>query len=194
MLTANDNSLNDLLDSLQAAAERDYATLDDVLDEFGDRSITPFILLASLLLVSPLSGVIGVSTFIGILVFILSAQAFWGRRRLWLPKFLLNKQIRSKYLHSAVRWLRKPCSFFDRHSGKRMQFMTKGPMRGVTLLSCTILPVGWPVLEFVPFASSFGGGTVALFAFGLFTRDGLYVLLGYLSMIIVAAVFYFLVF
>jgi hypothetical protein len=28
----------------------------------------------------------------------------------------------------------------------------------------------------------------------LFTRDGLYVLLGYLSMIIVAAVFYFLVF
>lgn len=194
MLKAEDNSLNDLLDGMEHAATRDDVTLRDVLDEFGERSITPFILLAALLLVSPLSGVIGISSFIAVLVIVLSAQALFGRERLWLPKYLLNKRMKSKHLHSAVRWLRKPCTFFDRHSGKRLQFLTKGPMRTVTLLTCTIIPFGWPFLEFVPFASSFGGGTVALFAFGLFTRDGLYVLLGYLSMITVAATFYLLVF
>jgi hypothetical protein len=64
----------------------------------------------------------------------------------------------------------------------------------LTLLMCTILPIGWPFLEFVPFASSTGGATVALFAFGLFTRDGLYVLLGYLAMLGVALAFYMVLF
>ena len=190
----NDHSLNDLLDGMEHAAARDDVTLRDVLDEFGERSITPFILVSSLLLVSPLSGVIGVSTFIAILVIVLSAQALVGRSRLWLPAFLLNKRMKSKHLLKAVSWLRKPCAFFDRHSHTRLQFLTTGPVRIATLLICTILPFGWPFLEFVPFASSFGGGTVALFAFGLFTRDGLYVLLGYLSMCTVAAVFYTVIF
>ncbi len=194
MDNTQDHSLGGLLDGMEHAATRDDVTLRDVLDQFGERAITPFILVASLLLVSPLSGVIGVSTFIGVLVFVLSAQALMGRQRLWLPAFLLNKRMKSAHLLAAVRWLRKPCAFFDRHSGTRLQFLTLGPARFITLLTCVILPVGWPLLEFVPFASSFGGGTVALFAFGLFTRDGLYVLLGYLSMISVALVFYILVF
>ena len=190
----NNQSLNDLLDGMEQAAARDDVTLRDVLDQFGERSITPFILVASIMLVSPLSGVIGVWTFIAILVIVLSAQALMGRSRLWLPAFLLNKRMKSKHLLKAVSWLRKPCAFFDRHSHTRLQFLTTGPMRIVTLLICTILPLGWPFLEFVPFASSFGGGTVALFAFGLFTRDGLYVLLGYVSMFTVAAAFYTVIF
>lgn len=194
MRSADENSLNHLLDGMEHAAASDDVALRDFLDEFGERSITPMILLASLLLVSPLSGVVGVSSFIAVLVIVLSAQALFGNKRLWLPEFLLNKRLGSSHLRTAVGWLRKPCAFFDRHSGKRLQFLTTGPMRMMTLLTCTIMPMGWPLLEFVPFASSFGGGTVALFAFGLFTRDGLYVLLGYLSMISVAAVFYVVVF
>ena len=65
---------------------------------------------------------------------------------------------------------------------------------GERLVTCVILPVGWPLLEFVPFASSFGGGTVALFAFGLFTRDGLYVLLGYLTILLTSLTFYAVIF
>ena len=53
-------------------------------------------------------------------------------------------------------------------------------MRVVTLALCVLIPLGWPFLEILPLVSSFGAGTVALLAFGLFTRDGVYVLLGYL--------------
>ena len=35
-----------------------------------------------------------------------------------------------------------------------------------------------PFLEFVPFSSSLVGGAVALLAFGMFARDGLFVMLG----------------
>ena len=38
----------------------------------------------------------------------------------------------------------------------------------------------WPFLELLPFVTSFGAGALALMTFGLFTRDGLYVLWGYI--------------
>jgi hypothetical protein len=39
-------------------------------------------------------------------------------------------------------------------------------------------------MEVLPMMSSLGAGTVALLVFGLFTRDGLFVLLGYLCVAI----------
>jgi hypothetical protein len=57
-------------------------------------------------------------------------------------------------------------------------------MRFITLVVVTIIPLGWPFMEVLPMMSSLGAGTVALLVFGLFTRDGLYVLLGYLCVAI----------
>jgi hypothetical protein len=192
--TSPDDSLSKLLDGLEHAATRDIVSVRDVLDEFGNRSILPFVLIASLLLVSPLSGIFGISSFIAMVVIVLTIQELIGRERLWLPAFLLNRGVKSSRLLTCVRWLRKPCAFFDRHTSARLTFLTKGPLRLFTLATCVIMPIGWPLLEFLPFASSFGGGTVALFVFGLFMRDGLYVLLGYVSMLSVALVFYTVVF
>lgn len=189
-----DHSLSILLDGLEHAAAHDTVSISDVLDQFGTRSILPFVLIAALLLVSPLSGIFGVSSFIAMVIIVLSLQELIGRDRLWLPAFLLNTEVKSSRLLTCVRWLRKPSAFFDRHSGRRLTFLTTGPLRLVTLATCVIMPIGWPLLEFVPFASSFGAGTVALFAFGLFMRDGLYVVLGYLSMLSVGLVFYTVVF
>ena len=194
MHNIEERSLTHLRDGMEQAASRETVTINDVLNEFGERSLLPFILLAALLLVSPLSGVFGVSSFMAMVIIVLSAQAVYGRKRLWLPQFLLRREVKSSRLLFCVRWLRKPAAFFDRHSGKRLQFLTTGPMRLLTLVTCVILPVGWPLLEFVPFASSFGGGTVALFAFGLFTRDGLYVLLGYLTILLTSLTFYAVIF
>ncbi|MEH6674642.1 MULTISPECIES: exopolysaccharide biosynthesis protein [unclassified Sulfitobacter] len=194
MQDTDERSLTHLLDGVEHAARHDTVTIDDVLNEFGERSLLPFILLAALLLVSPLSGVFGVSSFMALVIILLSAQAVYGRKRLWLPQFLLRREVKSSRLQFGVKWLRKPAAFFDRHSGKRLQFLTTGPMRLLTLVTCVVMPVAWPLLEFVPFASSLGGGTVALFAFGLFTRDGLYVLLGYLMILITSLSFYTIVF
>jgi len=194
MQDIDERSLTHLLDGMEHAARRDTVKIDDVLNEFGERSLLPFILLAALLLVSPLSGVFGVSSFMALVIILLSAQALYGRKRLWLPQFLLRREVKSSRLQFGVKWLRKPAAFFDRHSGKRLQFLTTGPIRLLTLVTCVVMPIAWPLLEFVPFASSLGGATVALFAFGLFTRDGLYVLLGYLMILITSLSFYTIVF
>ncbi|MGR3508634.1 MAG: exopolysaccharide biosynthesis protein [Sulfitobacter sp.] len=194
MKQCDERSLTHLLDGMEHAARHDTVSVKDVLDEFGERSVLPFILVASLLLVSPLSGLFGVTTLIAMVIIVLSAQALWGRRRLWLPGFILRRRVKSSRLLLGNRWLRAPSKFFDRHSGRRLLILVTGPMRSITLLTCMVLPTAWPMLEFVPFASSFGGGTVALFSFGLFTRDGLYVLLGYLTILVTSVVFYAILF
>ena len=194
MKQCDERSLTHLLDGMEHAARHDTVSVKDVLEEFGERSVLPFILVASLLLVSPLSGLFGVTTLIAMVIIVLSAQALWGRRRLWLPGFILRRRVKSSRLLLGIRWLRAPSKFFDRHSGRRLLILVTGPMRSITLLTCMVLPTAWPMLEFVPFASSFGGGTVALFSFGLFTRDGLYVLLGYLTILVTSVVFYAILF
>ena len=194
MKQCDERSLTHLLDGMEHAARHDTVSVKDVLDEFGERAVLPFILVASLLLVSPLSGLFGVTTLIAMVIIVLSAQALWGRRRLWLPGFILRRRVKSSRLLLGIRWLRAPSKFFDRHSGRRLLILVTGPMRSITLLTCMVLPTAWPMLEFVPFASSFGGGTVALFSFGLFTRDGLYVLLGYLTILVTSVVFYAILF
>ena len=183
-------TLSHLLDGMDHAADADLVTLRHVMAEFGDRSITPFILVISLLLVSPLSGIPGAPTLGAIAIFLLSVQALTGRRRLWLPEFLLNREVKSSRLKKMVQWLRKPCGFIDRFARRRLVVLTQGPMRFLTLLACTLIPLGWPPLEVLPFVSTIGAATVALMAFGLFTRDGLFVLLGYLMIGVTLAVGY----
>ena len=179
MSAENDKKLTHLLDGVAHAARGDTVSIADVIEEFGDRAITPFILLIALLLVSPLSGIPGTPTIAAVLIVTLSTQALFGRRRLWLPQKLLNVRLSSQRVLKAVDWMRKPCAWVDRHSHARLRFLTAGPMRWITLLICVVIPLTWPLLEILPFFTSFGAGTISLMSLGLITRDGIYVLAGY---------------
>lgn len=181
-----DRALGELLDGMDHAAERRTVSVQNILDEFGDRAITPFILLVAVVMVSPLSGIPGTPSFAACLIVVMSVQALSGRRKLWLPKWVLRRHVEGSRLHKTVSWLRKPCAFLDRHSQERLKFLTYGPMRWVTLLMCVLIPLGWPPLELLPFVTSVSAGTIALLVYGLLTRDGVYVLLGY-AMVLVSA-------
>lgn len=172
-------NLNELLDAVNQAAERDLVSVKHVLQEFGERSITPFILLISLLLISPISGIPGVPTVSAIIIVTLAAQALAGRDHIWMPDVILRRHLSGERLRDAVDWMRKPCAFLDRHSHARLRLLTSGPMRVLTLLVCILLPSSWPMLELLPMVTSIGAATIALLTFGLFTRDGLYVSAGY---------------
>ncbi|MEX3313973.1 exopolysaccharide biosynthesis protein [Sulfitobacter sp. PS-8MA] len=176
----DEHTLHFLLDSMDRAAQRETVSVQDILHEIGDRSITPLILIVALLLVSPLSGIPGVSTLAALTIIILAVQAVRGKRSLWLPSFLLRREIPGKRLSGCVGYLRGPCAFVDRQCRPRLQYLTTGPMRFLTLLMVAVIPIGWPFMEVLPMMSSIGALTVALLVFGLFTRDGLFVLLGYL--------------
>lgn len=172
-------SLTALLDALDGAATGETVSVADMLERVGDRSFTPVILAVSILLVSPASGIPGLPTLSALLIVLIGVQGLARRRHLWLPGALMRRQVRAQRLRQAIGWLRKPAAWIDRHSHARLRVLTKGPARLAAFSLCIVIPMMWPMLELVPFVTSIGAGAVALIAFGLLTRDGLYVLLGY---------------
>ena len=181
-------SLTDMLDGIDAAAADNIVSIADILDEFGDRAITPFILLTALLMVSPLSAIPGTPTISALIIVALSLQALFGRRRLWLPGWIKRRQVAADRLRSATGWMRRPCAFLDRHAHRRLTVLTRFPLRSLSLLPCVVVPLFWPFLELLPMVTSIGAFTVALFAFGLFMQDGLYVILGFVLVAVLIVV------
>ena len=113
------------------------------------------------------------------ILLLLVGQALVGRKHLWLPGFLSRRRLARTKLHTATSWLRRPATWFDRHSHPRLRFLARNPVRQLTLLMCMAIPLSWPFLELLPFFTSFGAGAVALLAFGLLTRDGYFLIAGY---------------
>lgn len=175
----DDWPLTRLLDAVDPGDSQDAEiTVSDVLEEIGSRTITPIILIVSMLLVSPLSAVPGMPSAAAVLIILLAAQAIVGRRRVWLPRAIMRFRIRARHLNRAVTWLRRPAHWVDRHARPRLTALTSGPARVALLTLCIAVPLFWPLLEPLPGITSVLAATIALFAFGLFARDGIYVLMG----------------
>ncbi|WP_109465484.1 exopolysaccharide biosynthesis protein [Albibacillus kandeliae] len=172
-------SLTELLDILEEAPDGKKVTVAEMLRHIGDRSFTPLILAISVIVVSPISGIPTVPTFSALLLLTIGVQGLARRDHLWLPGFLMRRQIPAERLHGAINWLRKPCAWIDRHSRPRLRILTEGAPRVFAFAVCTFLPLVWPPLELLPMFTSVGAFAIALIAFGLLTHDGLYTLLGY---------------
>lgn len=175
----DERPLTQLLDALDAAGDGESVSVQNMLDEIGERSIMPVVLAISILLVSPLSGIPGMPTVSAVILLLLIGQAVLGRKHLWLPSFLALRRMDRARLQKSTGWLRRPAAWFDRHSHPRLRFLAHHPMRLIALLVCMAIPMSWPFLELLPFVTSFGAGAVALLSFGLLTRDGYFLIAGY---------------
>jgi hypothetical protein len=187
MTVTDRQTLSHLLDVLDAAAVGEKVSVQDILNKIGERSIMPIVLVIALMLVSPLSGIPGLPTLSSVVILLVMAQALARRRHLWLPPILRNRKVRSARLIKSVGRMRGMAAWIDGHSRPRLRILTSGPLRWLTLVACTLVPMVWPFLELLPFVTSIGAGAVALMSFGLLTRDGLYVLLGYLVIAVMVA-------
>ena len=176
---AEPKTLSDVLDRIEAAAAGGCVSVGDLLDELGERSITPVLLAISVLLISPLSGIPGVPTVSAALIVLIGAQGLMRRRHLWLPEALMRREIAAARIEKGVAWLRRPCAWIDRNARPRLCALTAGPMRPLAVLVCLLIASSWPLLEILPMVTSLGATAIALIVFGLLTRDGLFALLGY---------------
>lgn len=179
--TPSPEALLELLDAVQPQGDESHVSIQDMLERVGGRSFAAVILVPSVLMVSPLSGILGTPTLSAIIIITCAVQAFLGRHHLWLPGFVTRRKISSGKLQKGVNWLRKPAGWMDRHSRGRLRFLTSRPLRPLAYLATIALAMIWPILELIPFVTSFGAGAVAMIMFGVMTRDGAYVLAGYIQ-------------
>ena len=151
-----------------------------MLTEIGDRSFATALLVPALILVSPISGIPGTPTIGAVVVILIVAQWIAGRDHLWLPGFVMRRRVKSARMRRALTWFDRPAAFLDRHTVPRLTALTAGPLAVLPLLAVLAIAATWPLLELLPFVTTIGAFAVSLFAFGLMTRDGAYVALGYL--------------
>ncbi|MEL6744828.1 MAG: exopolysaccharide biosynthesis protein, partial [Pseudomonadota bacterium] len=171
-------SLPEIIDRVLDAAENEVTDIRTILRSFGRASFTPVLLLPAMAVATPLSGIPLFSSLMGIFIAIVSAQMLARRRHLWLPNFILSRQINSKKLSAAFNRIRRVAVWIDSHTAKRLRLLSSRPLIFVPQLICLLSGLLMPFLEFVPFSASVAGLGVAILALGMLARDGIVILLG----------------
>jgi len=177
-VTRRDNLMR-LLDQLEHETGDGQVSVRDVLELLGPRAFTPMLLVPCLALVSPVSAVPGVPSFLSLLVGLVAVQMVFGQTRIWLPVFLLDRAIDATRLRRAVGVMRRPVAVVDPWINERLTWLADKPANLPALLIFCTVSFLMPLIEFVPFLTSTLASAMTLFAIELFARDGLFMLAGY---------------
>jgi hypothetical protein len=174
----NDN-LTRLLEQIEAETGDGAVSVREVLGILGPRAFTPMLLVPSLVLVSPASAIPGVPSLLSALVGLVALQMLLGHARIWLPRLLLDRALDADRFARVLGALRGPVARVDPLINERLTWLADKPGNIPALAICATVSFFMPLIEFVPFLTSILAGAIALFATGMFARDGLFMLLGY---------------
>lgn len=170
--------VQDILAALRRATAGETVTVAR-LQEAMDASAQPvLLLLPALILVSPLSGIPGLSTVGGITIALISLQMLVNRPAIWLPGIFLRRSLPSARVLRALDRLDRAARFIDRHTVARAGWLVRFPGRHLALVICALCGLAMPFLELVPFSSTTLATVVTILAAALLVRDGLIVALG----------------
>jgi len=173
-------SLSAIIDRAMDEARRDQVAVGDIVEAFGSASFVPLLLVPAVAVVTPLSGIPAFSSLCGIAIFLISVQWLIGRECVWLPQWIMRRDLSGDRVGKALTNIRPWAARLDRHTRKRLSFLFRRPFRVLPQLSCTLFGAMMPFLELVPFSSSLLGAAVTLLALSMLTRDGLYALIALL--------------
>lgn len=174
------NSLVSLADRIIDVAEQEQVLLADLVHAIGHASFTPLLLFPAIAVTTPLSGIPLFSSVMGLLILLVSVQILLCRNHLWLPQWLVKRKASSARVKAAFKKVRPVMSWLDRHTYERLTALLHRPLVFVPQVLCVFSGLMMPFLEFVPFSLSLVGIAVALLAFGMLARDGVFILLGLL--------------
>lgn len=188
-------NLEQLLDRIHKAKEdQDPVTLGMIVREIGGRSFGPLLLMAGVVLFSPLSGIPGLPTFLGVFVLLIGLQLLMGKEHFWLPQWLLKCSVTRDHVSKALSWLHAPARAIDRWLKPRLQVFISGAGKYSIAVICTLIGAGLPVMELIPFSSSGAGAALTVFGFALIANDGFLGLLAFvLTAVTAGLVVYYLV-
>lgn len=174
------HSLTAVIDRAGEVAEYEEVSVENILGAFGQAGFAPLLFVPALAVVTPLSGIPAFSSLCGIMIFLIAVQWLMGRSHVWMPRWIRTRSLSGERLKGAIETMRPAASWLDDHSRTRLRFLFRRPVRYLLPLACLLFGASMPLLELVPFSSSFFGAAVCLIAFSLMTRDGLYALVALL--------------
>jgi hypothetical protein len=144
-----------------------------------DPAVQPvLLLLPALILVTPLSGIPGLSSLGGLTIALVALQMLLGRADIWLPDFVLRRQLSAERLKWSLDRLDRLAAFIDKRSIARAGWLLAFPGRQLALTTCMMCGLAMPFLELVPFSATTLAVVVSILASALLVRDGALVAIG----------------
>jgi len=180
-------SLGDVLDRLELTQkDGEVVRIEALLEAMGRRSFGPMLLVPGLLVLSPVSGIPGVPTLSGAIVFLIAVQLLMGRTYFWLPGWILHRGISFRLFRRSLAVLRPIARVVDKVLRQRMVWVAESAGVHVVATACVFVAVAIPPLELLPFAATAAGIAITSFGLALIGRDGL---LGLIALLFCAACF-----
>ncbi|MFC3606350.1 exopolysaccharide biosynthesis protein [Stutzerimonas tarimensis] len=171
-------TMTELVERLGDAGDPERrVTIGEMVEAAGQCSFGVMLMVPGLLVLSPLSGIPGIPTFIAAMVTLISVQLLIGRHSFWLPNWLLKRSASRPKFNKAQHFMLKIARVVDKLSRRRLVFLASGPAVRVVALLCLAIAVTMPPLEILPFTSSLAGAVFSVLGLGLMARDGVMVLI-----------------
>jgi hypothetical protein len=163
----------------KAASDSDRVTLRAIADAVGRRSFGPLLLVAGLIVLSPIGDIPGTPSLTAPFILAIAVQLLFGRTFFWLPGWLLNRSVRRSLLLKTLRWSRRPAQFVDGWIRPRLPLLVEGRAVYGIAVFCVVIAIALPPMEVVPFSASGAGAALTAFGLALVAHDGLLALLAF---------------
>lgn len=165
--------------SLVRFERQSVVTIRDVMKALGLRSLAVVILFFSLMVLLPISVIPGASVILGVIILFLAVQLVLGVKSLWLPDWILRRQLPKDNLISGFqRSLRYVCKI-EKLLKPRWMFISSNV--GERLLGLFIILLIFLLVLPIPFSNFPIGLSLCFIAAGLMEEDGLLITVGILG-------------
>ena len=183
--TGRPRAFSDVLDIL-SARRSERLCLGEVVEAFGDRAFGPVMFFFALINLLPWPP--GGTTVTGAPLLLLSLELAWGRQTLWVPGWAERISIHRETFRRLIRRFMRPLRWTEAVSRPRLYFLTGVFGQGLIGLACLFLSA-------VLVLPIFGGNlipavAIAFFSLGVMQRDGVAVLLGWLTTAVAIAILF----
>ena len=173
--------LSELLAEHARTVSSERVSLAAIADFLGTRSIGAWLLILALPMVLPVPAP-GISVLFGVPLMMISAQLALGRRRVWLPAFILRQSMaRADYVALVAR-MQPAVERFERIVRPRALWLAndwaKIPIGLICLVLAMIITLPIPLGHVAP------GSAICLLALGLMERDGVVIGIGFFAAVL----------
>ncbi|MBF0680343.1 MAG: exopolysaccharide biosynthesis protein [Devosia sp.] len=173
MADAQQGTLTNLIDKVDEHARAgDGISIGLIQEIVGPRAAGPLLLIPALIVISPLSIIPGIPTLTGIHTVLVAGQIALGRKTMWLPKWLTERSIPGRHVEKLLKFLKPVGRVADTIIKPRARVLVAPPLRRAGAVICVLVGMIMPLLEFVPFTSTWAAAVIAVYAMAITAKDG----------------------
>lgn len=168
-------SFTDVVDELSALAD-DNSTVPvrEVTSLFGSRFAAPIMIICGVVILVPITGAIpGVPTVASGIVVLTVIQMLASRRRVWIPKWLGEREIDAERIQKAARKVKPAGRWIDRISRRRLTWLVDHVGTYLIAVLSILIAAATPALEVIPYSAAIAGAAYVCFGVALLAHDGL---------------------